>query len=132
MLGALTVAAFRHFAVVSLPRLDGLALSGAAIAVSLGVVVLSSIIFAVLPGTLLKLDLAAAFRGARTQTGRAQRPFAGLIVAEIACAVVLTVGAGLLVRSFMRIQSVRLGYQPERVVSAYLRTNYDNPEGYPF
>jgi len=132
ILGALTVAAFRHFAVVSLPRLDGLALSGAAISVSLGVVVLSSIIFAVLPGTLLKLDLAAAFRGARTQTGRAQRPFAGLIVAEIACAVVLTVGAGLLVRSFMRIQSVRLGYQPERVVSAYLRTNYDNPEGYPF
>ena len=132
MAGLLAVAAIRHVGIASLPRLDGLELSGATIAVSIGVVALSGIIFALLPGTLLKVDLAAAFRGARTQTGRAQRPFAGLIVAEVACAVVLTVGAGLLVRSFMRIQSVPLGYRPDRIVSAYLRTNYDNRDGYPF
>ncbi len=132
VLAEIVVAAIRHYSAASLPRMDGLALSGPAIAVSLGVVALSAVIFALLPGTLLQLDLAAAFRGARTQTGRAQRPFGGLIVAEIACAVVLTVGAGLLVRSFLRIQSVPLGYQPERTVSAYLRTNYDSTDGYPF
>ncbi|HEY2854467.1 MAG TPA: ADOP family duplicated permease, partial [Gemmatimonadaceae bacterium] len=132
VVGLITIGAMRHYSLISLSRLDGLQLSGAAIAVSVGVVALSSIIFALLPGTLLKLDLAAAFRGARTETGRAQRPFGVLIVTEIACAVVLTVGAGLLVRSFMRIQSVPLGYRPERIVSAYLRTNYDSPEGYAF
>ncbi|HXT17103.1 MAG TPA: ABC transporter permease [Gemmatimonadaceae bacterium] len=132
LVGALTIGMIRGFAAASLPRMDGLALNGAAIAVSLAIVVLSSGIFTVIPGTLLKLDLAGAFRGSRTETGRAQRPFGGLIVAEIACAVVLTVCAGLLVRSFMRIQSVPLGYRPEQTATAYLRTNYDNREGYPF
>ncbi len=132
IVGALALAAMRHFTAASLPRLDGLSMNAATIGVSAGVVALSSVVFALLPGTLLELDLASAFRGARTQTGRAQRPFAALIVAEVACAVVLTVGAGLLVRSFLRIQSVPLGYRPEQTVSAYLRTNYDNPEGYPF
>jgi putative ABC transport system permease protein len=132
LLGLLAVTAVRRFPVATLPRLAAVRLNGAALAVSLGIVLLSSIVFTVLPGTLLKLDLASGFRGGRTETGRAQRPFAALIVAEIACAVVLTVCAGLLVRSFMHLQSVTLGYQPERTVSAYLRTNYDSPEGYPF
>src|SRR6185503_13533832 len=46
--GVVAVAAIRHYSVITLPRMDGLALNGAAIAVSLGVVALSSIIFAVL------------------------------------------------------------------------------------
>lgn len=117
---------------VALPRMAGLGLNGAAIGLSVGVVMTSAIVFTLLPGTLLKLDLASSFRGGRTETGRAQRPFAALIVAEVACALVLTVCAGLLVRSFMRIHALDLGYQPDRVVSAYLRTNYDSPEGYPF
>ncbi|MGA2356836.1 MAG: FtsX-like permease family protein, partial [Terriglobales bacterium] len=73
------------------------------------------------------------FRSGRSETGKAQRrPFSVLIVAEIACAVVLTVCAGLLVRSFVRVQSVDLGFQPTEVLSAYLRTNYFGPEGYSF
>lgn len=131
-LGVIGVSLMRFVPGVTLPRMDGLHLNGAAIAVSLSVVVTGAIIFTVLPGTLLELDLTSSFRGGRTETGRAQRPFAALIVAEVACAVVLTVSAGLLVRSFMRVQSVKLGFDPERVVSAYLRTNYDSPEGYPF
>jgi hypothetical protein len=45
---------------------------------------------------------------------------------------VLTVCAGLLVRSFVRVQSVDLGFQPTKVLSAYLRTTYFGPEGYSF
>jgi predicted permease len=122
----------RRLAEATLPRIDGLRLDGAAIGVSFLVVALSGIVFALLPGTLLKLDLASAFRGGRTETGRAQRPFAALVVGEIACAVVLAVCAGLLVRSFMRVHAVDLGYQPDRVVSAYLRNNYADPQGLPF
>ena len=132
VLGVLGVTATRQFPVIGIPRIGDVHLSAGALAVSLGVVLLSTIAFAVLPGSLLNLDLASAFRGGRTATGRAQRPFAVLIVGEVACAVVLTVCAGLLVRSFMRLRAVDLGYQPERVVSAYLRTNYTSPEGYPF
>jgi predicted permease len=132
LLAFLAVGLVRSVPRVAMPRIDGLHVHVAAIAVSLGVVMASSIMFTVLPSSVLQLDLASAFRGGRTETGRAQRPFAALVVAEVACAVVLTVCAGLLVRSIVRIHAVNVGYRPERVVSAYLRTNYDSPEGFPF
>ena len=132
LLGVLGVTVMRQFPVLGVPRIGDTHLSMPALTVSLGVVLLSSIAFAMLPGSLLELDLATAFRGGRTETGRAQRPFAVLIIGEVACAVVLTICAGLLVRSFIRLRAVDLGYQPERVVSAYLRTNYNSPEGFPF
>jgi putative ABC transport system permease protein len=128
----LAVGTLHRFPVAAVPRLAGVTLGTGALGVSLAVVVLSSIVFAVLPVSLLRLDLAAAFRGGRTETGRAQRPFAALIVAEISCAVVLTVCAGLLVLSSMRVHAVNLGYQPDRVMSAYLRTNYNNSDGFAF
>ena len=102
----------------ALPRLEGLHLNLAAlfasVVVVVVVVVVTSIVFAVLPASLLsRLDVAAGLHGGRTETGKAQRrPFSVLIVAEIACAVVLTVCAGLLVRSFVRVRSVDLGFQP--------------------
>jgi putative ABC transport system permease protein len=97
-------------------------------------VLLTSILFALLPASVLSgLDVSSGLRGGRTETGKAQRrPFSALIVAEIACAVVLTVCAGLLVRSFVRVNRVDLGFQPFKVLTAYLRTNYFGPEGYSF
>src|SRR5215831_19046733 len=119
---------------LALPRLDGLRLNVPAISVSIGLVALTSMLFAILPSSVLSgLDLSSGFRSGRTETGKAQRrPFSALIVAEIACAVVLTVCAGLLVRSLMRVQSVDLGFEPGKVLSAYLRTTYFGPEGYSF
>ncbi len=119
---------------LALPRLDGLHLNVPAVSVSIGLVALAGVLFAVLPASVLsELDLASGFRGGRTETGKAQRrPFSALIVAEIACAVVLTVCAGLLVRSFVRVQSVDLGFQPSKVLASYLRTPYFGPEGHIF
>jgi putative ABC transport system permease protein len=131
-LAFIAVGFVRQMPGVAIPRIDGLHVDGAAITITVVVVVLTSAVFALLPGALLRPDLATAFRGGRTETGRAQRPFAALVVAEVACAVVLAICAGLLVRSSLRLQAVNTGYQPERVLSAYLRTNYDNTDGYPF
>jgi putative ABC transport system permease protein len=119
---------------LALPRMEGLHLNVAALATSVAVVGLTTVLFAVLPANIVSgLDLSSSLRGGRTETGKAQRrPFSALIVAEIACAVVLTVCAGLLVRSFIRVQSVDLGFQPAKVLTAYLRTNYFGPEGYAF
>jgi putative ABC transport system permease protein len=119
---------------LALPRLDGLHLNVPAVSVSIGLVLLTSMLLAVLPASILSgLNCSSGFHGARTETGKAQRrPFSTLIVAEIACAVVLTVSAGLLVRSFVRVQSVYLGFQPTKVLSAYVRTTYFGPEGYLF
>lgn len=117
-LASSSVGLVRRIPGLALPRLEGLHLNLAAlfasVVVVVVVVVVTSIVFAVLPASLLsRLDVAAGLHGGRTETGKAQRrPFSVLIVAEIACAVVLTVCAGLLVRSFVRVRSVDLGFQP--------------------
>ncbi|MGA7630135.1 MAG: ABC transporter permease [Terriglobales bacterium] len=133
-LASMSVGLVKQIPGLALPRLDGLHLNVPAVSISICLVALTSVLFAVLPASVLSgLDLSSGLRSGRTETGKAQRhPFSALIVAEIACAVVLTVCAGLLVRSFVRLQSVDLGFQPTRVLSAYLRTNYFGPEGYPF
>ena len=134
LLAAWAVDALRHLPGLVLPRLESLHLNLPAFAVSLAVVGMTIIMFALLPAAaLLRLNLTAGLRGTRTETGATRRrPFSALIVAEVACTIVLTVSAGLLTRSFIRINAVPLGFQPERVLSAYLRTNYGDPEGLVF
>ena len=133
-LASMLIGLVRQVPGLALPRLQGLKLNVAALSASVAVVVLTSILFAILPASVLSgLNVSSGLRGVRTETGRAQRrPFSALIVAEIASAVVLTVCAGLLLHSFVRVQSVDPGFQPTKVLSAYLRTNYFGPEGYGF
>lgn len=133
-LASMSMGLVRQVPGLVLPRLEGLHLNLAALFASVAVVGFTSVLFAILPASILSgLDVSSGLRGARTETGKAQRlPFSALIVAEIACAVALTICAGLLLRSFVRVQSVDLGFQPRKVLTAYLRTNYFGQEGYPF
>ncbi|HVH88779.1 MAG TPA: ADOP family duplicated permease, partial [Terriglobales bacterium] len=134
VLASMVIGLERQVPGLTLPRLEGLHLNLPALFASVAVVGLTSVLFALLPASVLSdLNISSGLRGVRTETGRAQRrPFSALIIAEIACAVVLTVCAGLLLRSFIRVQSVDVGFQPAKVLTAYLRTNYFGPEGYGF
>ena len=134
VLASMSVGLVRKVPGLALPRLEGLQLNLAALFVSVAVVGLTSIVFAVLPASMFsRINIASGLHGGRTETGKAQRrPFSALIISEIACGVVLTVCAGLLVRSFVRVHAVDLGFQPAKVLTAYLRTNYFGPEGYQF
>ncbi len=63
-------------------------------------------------------DLTSAIKaGARTHTSRAKFARDALVVAEVALAVVLLTGAGLLVRSFQQIRSIDLGFSPESTLT---------------
>jgi predicted permease len=70
--------------------------------------------------------------GGRTETaGRGQRIRSGLVVAEIAMAMVLLLAAGLLVRSLQKVQEVQTGFDPRGLMSAELslpKTTYKTPE----
>jgi putative ABC transport system permease protein len=65
----------------------------------------------------LREDLAGVSRDSvRTQTGRRHRLRHGLVVAELALALVLLVGAGLLSRSFLSLRAVDPGFESSRVL----------------
>ena len=59
--------------------------------------------------------------GATTGSRRRHRTQSGLVVAEIALALVLLVGSGLLIRSFVRLTSVDPGYDARDVLAARIR-----------
>lgn len=59
-------------------------------------------------------------RGAASEGPVGSRLRAGLLVAEVALSVMLLVGTGLLVRSFLRIQRVDPGFEPDHLLTATL------------
>jgi putative ABC transport system permease protein len=59
--------------------------------------------------------------GRGVSSGRAERRlFGGLVIAEIALAVVLMIGAGLLMRSYANLTGVNPGFNPERVLTLFM------------
>ena len=89
-----------------LPRLDQVAVDGRALAFALVASVLSALVFGVLPALRGARQPQAGLReGGRTSGGglRARR---SLVAFELAAAVVLVAGSGLLVRSFWKLQHV--------------------------
>jgi predicted permease len=91
---------------------------------TLGLAVLTGIVFGIVPAIAVLRGNAAAFlkddstRGtAGRRTGRTR---AALVVAETAIAVVLLIGAGLLIKSFARLQHVNPGFSTENVLTAQI------------
>jgi predicted permease len=119
---------------LGLPRLEGIHLNGTALLVTGGVAVLTTLLFGWAPSlTLSRLNLASTLRTGRTETGRSHhRFFSALIVAEIACSIVLSICAGLLLHSYWRLERVDPGFEPGHMLTTYLRTNYYTPAGRPF
>ena len=105
------------------PRLSAASLDLRVLAVTLGVSVAVGLIFGLFPvAQALRVDPLAAFRGEGGRHGSAgrhrSRLRAVLVVAELALAVVLLAGAGLLIKSFWRLQQVDAGFTAEGVLKA--------------
>src|SRR5438094_188511 len=117
-----------HQGSIALPLLSSLRVDGAALAWTLLVATASAVLFGLVPAFRMSgknIQEALKESGHGTTTGRRHdRVRAVLVVSEIALACVLLVGAGLLLRSFLRVLDVDLGFQPER--AAALRVDYDD------
>jgi putative ABC transport system permease protein len=104
----------------NLPRLVDIELDGTVLAFALGLSVLTGIAFGLVPALQsARGDLVSALKdGSRgASAGRSRLKLRGaLMVAEVALALVLLVGAGLLMRSFGKLMSVDLGVDPRNVV----------------
>ncbi|HEV8146399.1 MAG TPA: ABC transporter permease [Bryobacteraceae bacterium] len=106
---------------ISIPLLGNVGIDTSALVFTVAISILSGLIFGLMPALqapsesvhgVLKDSPRGASDGKRTTWIRG-----ALVVSEIAFACVLLVGAGLLIRSFLRVLDVSLGFQPERAAA---------------
>lgn len=105
-----------------LPRIEEVTLDGGVLLFTTAVSILVAIAFGLLPAlhasrSQLQANLTST-TGAATGSIAAQRTLSSLVVAEVALALVLLVGAGLMVRSFTKLLQVDPGFESSNVVAA--------------
>jgi putative ABC transport system permease protein len=124
LLAVLGVRAIVAFNADSIPRIETVGVDGRVIAFTLGLSVLTGLLFGLAPALHSR---GATFFAALKQGG--QRGTAGtgaqwfrrvLVVSEIALASLLVIGAGLLIKSFWVLQQVRPGFEAHNVLSLQL------------
>jgi len=96
----------------NLPRLDEVQLNARVLLFSLAATAVTGVIFGLAPiARLMRTDVRGALQdGSRGSTGRRATGRSVLVVAQLAVAVMLVVGAGLLTRSFIRLLETEPGF----------------------
>lgn len=130
------VGLMRAFEPGSIPRMDTVTVSPAVLVFSFSAALVTGLVAGLLPLFQLPLgNLLPVLRdvGGGTLGGRVgNRIRKGLVGIEVALSAVLLVGSGLLVRSFLELQRVDLGFQTENRLAfsmSVLPSAYSDPEG---
>jgi len=125
LLAAAGMRVLMRLAPAKLTSVASASLSGGALLLTAGVAIVTGVVFGLLPNIgaaagNVATALRAGGRGTRAQASSSR--LKRLIVAtEVALAITLMAGAGLLLRSFGNLMSVDLGFRPQGVLSAQLR-----------
>jgi putative ABC transport system permease protein len=116
-----------------LPRLDEIGLDLTVVLFTLGASILTGLIFGMVPALQATNDhlLRGLQESGRAGGGgrRAHRMRSALVVAEMALAVILLTGSGLLIRSFIELTRVNPGFQPEGAMAVRLTLQGDLYKG---
>ena len=110
----------------NVPRLAAIAIDGWVLFFTMAISLAAGLLFGLAPILNTRADQGALADGARGASGagslwgRGHHLRRGLVVAELALAVMLLVGAGLLIRSFMHLQNVSPGFSPDAVLTMEL------------
>ncbi len=109
-------------------RLDQVGIDGLSVAFTVGLSIAAGLLFGAVPAFQgSRIDLVRTLNEGSAQAPggfrllRSNRARAALAVAQVALALVLLVGAGLLLRSFVRLVTVDRGYDPANVIAARIR-----------
>jgi putative ABC transport system permease protein len=116
LVAAWVVSFLRTSAIAALPRVHNVAIEWRVILFSLALAIVTGMIFALVPAlhatrTPIRASLNEESRGG-SGSARQRKLHSSLVVVEIGLALVLLVGAGLLLRSFARLTSVPPGFNP--------------------
>ena len=104
----------------ALPFLNSLHIDARILGFSFGLSLLTGMVFGLAPALQSsKLDLNEALKegGRATSVGTRQRLRSGFVITEIALAVVLLVGAGLMMKSLLRLLQTNVGFNPENILT---------------
>jgi putative ABC transport system permease protein len=115
------------------PRATEIGIDRVVLAFAVACAVGTSLLFGLAPIAHTRVaDLGAALKeGQRTVGAPRQRFRRGLVITEVALAVVLVIGCGLVVKSFIRLSAVDPGFRPEGVVTGQIEIvekTYPKPE----
>ncbi|PYT29574.1 MAG: multidrug ABC transporter substrate-binding protein [Acidobacteria bacterium] len=113
--------ALAHMDGISIPLLEDVRIDMGVLGFTLSMAVLTGLIFGLVPALQVRASavhdaLKDTSRGSTEAKGRTWIR-SGLVISEVAFACVLLVGAGLLIRSFLRVLDVNLGFRPERAAA---------------
>ncbi|HKS41990.1 MAG TPA: ABC transporter permease [Blastocatellia bacterium] len=119
----------------NIPRINEVSLDGRVFGFTMAVSILTGLIFGLVPAIgASKPDLNETLKeGGRSSTeGRHRNRLRGLLViSEVALSLVLLVGAGLLIKSFVKLSEVKLGFDTDNVLAVQIappRAKYPNPQ----
>ena len=118
----------------SLPPLAPIRLDWTVVTFTLVLGVVTTIVFGLAPALrTLRVNLVESLRegGQQTVGGHRQQLRNLLVVAEVSLAVVLVIGAGLMIRSLSALGRIDLGFNPENVLTMRVslpQAKYDTPE----
>jgi putative ABC transport system permease protein len=114
---------FERLTFFAMPGLDHIQLDWRVLVFTLGSVILSTILFgssSAVSAWRLALDQSLRSGGRGAGTGNSQRFRSVLVIAQVALALLLLVGTGLLSKSFLQLMNVKLGFQAEHRTTATL------------
>jgi putative ABC transport system permease protein len=115
------------------PRLEQVSLDPTIIVLTLGLSLLTGLVFGIAPALVASHRLNDTVRGGGRSRGgpRSRRVLGTLVATEVALSLVLLTGAALLVQSFVRLSNISPGFRAEGLLTARVQapaTRYDTPE----
>ena len=129
-LASILVAWLAHQGALALPLLSTLHLDAAALGWTVLIAVFAAVVFGLVPGLRIaggNLQEALKDSGPGSGQGRKhERIRSVLVVTEVALSCMLRVGAGLLMRSFLKVLDVDLGFQPDRAAAVKVDTDFNS------
>ena len=113
-------------------RMEEVSVDGRVLAFTAGLTILTGLLFGLMPAVrAYSMGIAGGMRDGARGTASHRRLNSALVAVQFALSLVLLIGAGLLLKSFQRLESVDLGFNAQNtltMVATLPRSKYDNEE----
>ena len=131
-LAALGIRTIDRLPVTGIVRMEEVTLSGRVLAFTAGLTIFTGLLFGLMPALrAYGMGIASGIREGARGTLSHRRLNSALVAVQFALSLVLLIGAGLLLKSFQKLESVDLGFNAEdtlTMVATLPRNKYDNDE----